>query len=88
MVQPAEQNFLLTNRTAIIINLTENCYFLLAFLAGIVYNANVDVSVTLTVGVSQPLRETFMSGHISALNETFTSERFAALNASLTAEAV
>lgn len=38
----------------------------------------------LTAGISRPLTETVMSGHISALSETVRSECFAAQNANLT----
>ena len=40
--------------------------------------------LALTVGISRPLTETVMSGHISALSETVISECFATRSANLT----
>ena len=40
--------------------------------------------LALTVGISRPLTETVMSGHISALSETVISECFATQSANLT----
>jgi predicted XRE-type DNA-binding protein len=51
----------------------------------ITYTAFKEAHVALTVGISQPLTETFISGHISALSETFISECFATQRANLTA---
>jgi hypothetical protein len=51
----------------------------------IAYNVTREAHVALTVGISRPLTETFISGHISALSETFISECFATQRANLTA---
>ena len=51
------------------------------YLLNILYIVNV---FDLTEGISRPLTETVISGHISALSETVTSECFAAQSANLT----
>jgi predicted XRE-type DNA-binding protein len=51
----------------------------------IVYTVIKEAHVALTVGISRPLTETFISGRISALSETFISECFATQRAKLTA---